>query len=247
MVRGICRFYTDVRARLCSHREREKGQPRGQRRLPAPVRRDPSSPSPMGDDKEAGRATKDLYIGKSDLHQLGRRMYFGPKVPVTPAPGAGVSNCFSIFLRGLRPALRRGQLPVMRRSRLGSCREALLLEPVRDPAPLEVVRAYLDLDAVTREHPDAMHAHFAGIMGQHFVAVVGLHAERSIFEGLHDGPFEQDRLLLGIPVGQLPTSWVLLPGARRVHQGAPDGRTPHSVPVCPGGTPTRLPPSPSGH
>jgi hypothetical protein len=77
-----------------------------------------------------------------------------------------------------------------------------LLEPVSDPTPFEVVRADLYLDAVARQDANAVHAHFAGVVGQHFVAVVSLYSESGVFEGLDDGPLEQDGLLLCVRVRQ---------------------------------------------
>ena len=47
-----------------------------------------------------------------------------------------------------------------------------------------------------------MHPHLAGIVGQYFVAVVSLYAERRVFEGLDNRPLQQDGLLLCVRVRQ---------------------------------------------
>jgi hypothetical protein len=58
-----------------------------------------------------------------------------------------------------------------------------------------------------------VHSHFAGVVCQHLMTVVGLHTESCVLERLDDGPFEQDRLLLGIGVRQC--SFLLKPVAKR--------------------------------
>jgi hypothetical protein len=78
----------------------------------------------------------------------------------------------------------------------------LLFEPVGDAAPFEVVRADLDLYPVAGQYSDPVHPHLSRIMGQHFVPVIGFDAERRVFEGLDDRPFEQDRLLFSVGVRQ---------------------------------------------
>jgi hypothetical protein len=57
------------------------------------------------------------------------------------------------------------------------------------------------LHPVTGQHTYAVHAHFARVVSQHLVAVVSLDPEGGVLQGLDDGPFEQDALLLGIGVG----------------------------------------------
>jgi len=81
-----------------------------------------------------------------------------------------------------------------------------LAEPVRNTPPLEVVRADLHLDPVARKDPDAVHAHLARVVGENFMAVVGLHAEGRVFERLDNCALEQDRLLLRAGVRQVVTS-----------------------------------------
>jgi hypothetical protein len=46
-----------------------------------------------------------------------------------------------------------------------------------------------------------VHAHLARVVGQDLVAVVSLHPERGVLQRLHDSPFEQDGLLLGVGIG----------------------------------------------
>src|SRR6266851_6679309 len=56
----------------------------------------------------------------------------------------------------------------------------LLLVPVGDATPVEVVGGDLHLDTVPGQDPDAVHAHLAGAMGQHLVSVLQLDAEHGI-------------------------------------------------------------------
>ena len=78
----------------------------------------------------------------------------------------------------------------------------VLLEPVSDATPLEVIRADLYLDTVPWQHADTVHPHLSRVVGQDFMAVVRLHTESCVFEGLGHGPLEQDRLLLCVGVRQ---------------------------------------------
>src|SRR3954453_15167847 len=82
--------------------------------------------------------------------------------------------------------------------------ECLLLVAIGDPTSLEVVRGDLDLDTITREDADAVHAHLSGAVGQYLVAVLQLDAEHRIGKGFDNDPFEHDRIFLGL--GQV---WVL--------------------------------------
>jgi hypothetical protein len=47
-----------------------------------------------------------------------------------------------------------------------------------------------------------VHPHLSGIVGQYFMTIVSLDAERCVFEGLDDRPLQQDGLLLCIRVRQ---------------------------------------------
>src|SRR5947208_321561 len=71
-----------------------------------------------------------------------------------------------------------------------------LFEPVRDPAPREVVRRQLDLHPIAREDPDEVHPHLAAHVREHPVTVVQLHSEHRVRQRLHHGPFDLDRVFL---------------------------------------------------
>src|SRR5256712_3303965 len=73
---------------------------------------------------------------------------------------------------------------------------AELFEPVRDPAPREVVRRQLDLHPIAREDPDEVHPHLAAHVREHPVTVVQLHSEHRVRQRLHHGPFDLDRVFL---------------------------------------------------
>src|SRR5487761_309410 len=72
---------------------------------------------------------------------------------------------------------------------------SLLLVPIGDAAPRQVVRRDLDLYPVAREDADAVHAHLAGAVGEHFVAVLELDTEHRVRKRLDDRAFEHDRIL----------------------------------------------------
>src|SRR5437016_2562330 len=74
---------------------------------------------------------------------------------------------------------------------------SLLLEPVRDPAPCEVVRRQLDLHAVPRQDADEVHAHLAAHVREHAVAALQLHAEHRVGQRLHNGALDLDRVFFG--------------------------------------------------
>jgi hypothetical protein len=73
-----------------------------------------------------------------------------------------------------------------------------LLVPIGDATPTEVVGGDLHLHPIAREDADPVHAHLAGAVRQHLVAVVQLHPEDGVRERLDDGPFEEDRVFLGL-------------------------------------------------
>ena len=75
---------------------------------------------------------------------------------------------------------------------------AALLVSVGDATSSEVVGGELDLDPVAREDADVVHAHLAGDVRQHLVAVLELDAEHRVGKGLDDGPLEDDRIFLGL-------------------------------------------------
>src|SRR6478609_2656372 len=67
-----------------------------------------------------------------------------------------------------------------------------LLVAVRDPTPGEVVGGELHLHLVAGEDADVVHAHLPGDVRQHLVAVLQLHPEHGVREGLEDRAFEHD-------------------------------------------------------
>jgi len=101
----------------------------------------------------------------------------------------------------------------------------LLFEPVSYAAPFEVVGADLDLDAVARQNADPVHPHLPRIVGEHFVPVIGLDAERRVFKGLDDRPFQQDGLLLSVGVRQCSS-----PPLPRLEHGTRPGVEPERRP-----------------
>src|SRR5437870_11483073 len=92
-----------------------------------------------------------------------------------------------------------------------------LLVPVGDPTSAEVVGRELHLHPVPREDADVVHAHLAGDVGQHLVAVVQFDAEHGVGERFHDGALQHDRVFLGFrQMGLLKTAsqarWKRQPG-----------------------------------
>src|SRR2546426_3890378 len=71
---------------------------------------------------------------------------------------------------------------------------SLLLESVRDPAPREVVRRQLDLDAVAGQDADEVHAHLAADVREHPMAALELHAKHRVRQRLHHRAFDLDRV-----------------------------------------------------
>src|SRR3954449_12810848 len=71
---------------------------------------------------------------------------------------------------------------------------AFLLVPIGDSTSAEVVRCELNLDAVSGQDADVVHAHLSGDVGQHLVAVLELDPEHGVGERLDDCPFEDDRV-----------------------------------------------------
>src|SRR5262245_1248422 len=102
-----------------------------------------------------------------------------------------------------------------------------LLEPVRDPAPREVVGGQLDLDPVAGQDPDEIHPHLAGDVGQHAMAVFELDPEHRIRQGLDYCPLDLDRVvlrLLRLPLFHLPPS-ASHQAASRVSTSGPESVT----------------------
>src|SRR5439155_18250056 len=97
--------------------------------------------------------------------------------------------------------------------RLTDCRtvttlDLALFEPTCDPAAGQIVRRQLDLDPVTGKNADEVHAHLAAHVGEHPVAVLQLHAEHRVRQGLDHGALDLDRVFFGHavlrPSGSVP-------------------------------------------
>src|SRR5262245_56988265 len=106
-------------------------------------------------------------------------------------------------------------------------RRSPLFEPVRDPAPGQIVGGQFYLHPVAGQDPDEVHPHLAGDMGQHPVAILQLHPEHRIGQGLDHRALDLDRIvlrLLWLPIFHLAT---LAPhqAASRVSTSGPDSVT----------------------
>ena len=66
----------------------------------------------------------------------------------------------------------------------------------RDPTSLEVIRRQLHEDLVARDDPDEVHPHLPGDVRQHRVAVLELHLEHRVGEGLGDRALHLDDVLV---------------------------------------------------
>src|SRR5690242_16908346 len=71
-----------------------------------------------------------------------------------------------------------------------------LLEPVRDPAPRQVVGRQFDPDAITGQDPDEVHPELAADMCQHPMPVLELDREHRVRERLDHRSLHFDRVLL---------------------------------------------------
>ena len=69
---------------------------------------------------------------------------------------------------------------------------ALSLVSIRDTTPGEVVWGELYLNSVAWENADVVHAHLAGDVSQHFVAVLEFDTEHCIRERFDDRAFQHD-------------------------------------------------------
>src|SRR3954453_7355158 len=82
---------------------------------------------------------------------------------------------------------------------------AFLLVPIGDSTSAEVVPCGLNLDAVSGQDADVVHAHLPGDVGQHLVAVLELDPEHGVRQRLDHRPLEDDRVFLGLGQGGPPT------------------------------------------
>src|SRR5579862_9320791 len=69
----------------------------------------------------------------------------------------------------------------------------LLLVPVCDPSATQVVGRDLYLHAIAGEDADPVHAHFAGAVGKHLVAILELDTEHGVGKRFDDRSLEHDR------------------------------------------------------
>jgi hypothetical protein len=81
---------------------------------------------------------------------------------------------------------------------------SLLLVPVSDATPVEVVRSDLHLDLVPREDADPVHPHLSRTVRQYLVPVLELDSEHGVGQWLDHGAFEHDGVFLGL--GQVTRS-----------------------------------------
>lgn len=63
---------------------------------------------------------------------------------------------------------------------------------VRDSSTGEIVRRQFHRHRVARQDADVMHAHFAGYMSQHLMAVLQLHAKHGVGQRFDDGSLHFD-------------------------------------------------------
>src|SRR5680860_2563 len=76
--------------------------------------------------------------------------------------------------------------------------DPLLLVPVGDATPAEVVGSELDLHLVAGEDPDVVHPHLPGDVGEHLVPVLELDTEHGVRKRFDHRSFHQDRVVLGL-------------------------------------------------
>src|SRR5581483_7981923 len=74
---------------------------------------------------------------------------------------------------------------------------APLSEPIRDPAPRQVVRRQLDEHTVARQDLDEVEADLPGNVREDLVAVRQLHLEHRVRQGLADDALHLNRVLFG--------------------------------------------------
>ena len=86
---------------------------------------------------------------------------------------------------------------------------ALLLVPVRDATPGEVVGSEFHLHLVAGEDADVVHAHLAGDVGQDFVPVVERDLEHCVRKRFEDLALEHDRVFLWLWQGLLLTDFMV--------------------------------------
>ena len=73
-----------------------------------------------------------------------------------------------------------------------------LLVAVGDTASFEVVRGQLNLDTVSGQDADVVHAHLSRDVSEHLVAIFELDSEHGVGERLDDCSFQNNRVFLGL-------------------------------------------------
>src|SRR5215470_2231237 len=125
----------------------------------------------LADDADAPRAPHDLAVlapyldRRSDFHIFSSRIIS----PLVSGPPGRLRHSAALHL-------------------------ALLLKSVRDPAARQVIGGELHLDLVPGQDPDEVHAHLAGHVREHLVAVVELHAKHGVRQRLDHGALHLDRV-----------------------------------------------------
>ena len=106
-----------------------------------------------------------------------------------------------------------------------------LLVSVGDAATGKVVGRELDLDAVSGEDADVVHAHLSRDVGQHLVPVLELDPEHGIGQRLDDGALEDDRIFLGLGQRTSPgRTWVMQrTDGKRAERAGPSGPKEHRI------------------
>src|SRR5690606_16458574 len=116
-----------------------------------------------------------------------------------------------------------------------AARNGWLLVAVGDATALEVIGRQLNLDAITGQDADVVHAHLPRDVGQHLVAVLELDPEHRVRERLDDRPFEDDRVFFWLrqnrpprrngaappPKGRCSAAFATRVQARRAEGGRP--------------------------
>jgi hypothetical protein len=85
---------------------------------------------------------------------------------------------------------------------------ARLLVAVRDATALQVIWRQLNLNTITGEYADVMHAHLSGNVGQHFVPVFEFDPEHRVRERLDHRPLEDDRVFFWLSQKYPPATMI---------------------------------------
>lgn len=96
--------------------------------------------------------------------------------------------------------------------------------PVGDAPSAQIIRGDLDLDPVTGEYADPVHAHLARAVREHLVPVLQLYPEHRVRQRLHNGSLEDNRILLRFWQVNLLLSAFPYPTGQVVQAKAPKAR-----------------------